>query len=173
MPLTRQKKEEIVKELTDALRGALSVVFVNFHGLSVSDVNEMRQEFKKQGINYTVMKKTLARRVLDKFSFEGEPPLFDGELAIAYGSDLVLPAKSIVEFQKKFEDRIMPLGGVLEMKYITAEEIKKLSAIPSREVLYGQFATVINAPIQKTVCVLNNVISSFVIALDQISQSKA
>ena len=178
MALTRGKKEEIVQKVSEIFRSTSSMVFVNFHGLSVADANEMRKALREKSLGYTVAKKTLIKRVLDSASFEGERPSLEGELAVAYVSlggdaDVIAPAKEIVSFQKQFEGRIIPLGGVLESKYITKEEVIALSKIPSRKALYSQFAMVLNSPIQQTVGVLSGVMRSFAVVIGQIAEQKS
>lgn len=172
MAISREKKEAILKKATDIVSGAESVVFVNFHGLSVSDVDAMRAGLREQGVGYSVLKKTLVKRVLEESGIEGQVPSLDGELALAYSDDAIAPAKGIAEFQKQFQDTLVSLGGVFESRYITVEEVKAIASIPPREVLYGQFVGLLNAPIQQTVGVLNNTVGSLVIALDQIAQKK-
>jgi large subunit ribosomal protein L10 len=65
MAITRQKKEEVVDKLTGAFKDAKTAVFVNFKGLNVAQATEMRRELEKEGVSYTVAKKTLTHRVLD------------------------------------------------------------------------------------------------------------
>ena len=172
MALTKEKKEKIVADVADAVKSAQSVVFVNFRGLRAGETLALRKELKKQGGHYTVVKKSLMKRVLGALPIEGTLPEFPGEVAIAYADDMVSPAKSIAMFGKKLKDSISAVGGILESRYISAAEVKALAAIPGRTVLYGQLVTVLNAPIQNTVGVLNNVVRSFVVALDQIAQAK-
>lgn len=173
MAISREKKEEIVQKVTDILKNSESVVFVNFHGVNVSDANALRRELRNKGVGYIVAKKTLVKRALDELKIVGDMPTLAGELALAYGDDMVLPAKSIFELQKKLEDAVTLLGGILEMRYVSKEEIKSIATIPEREVLYGQFVTAIGTPIQHTVGVLNNVLNSFVSVLNQVVQSKS
>jgi len=173
MVISRQKKEEVVKKITDAVRNSVSVVFVNFHGLKVADANALRRRFRENGVKYTVAKKTLVKRAFSNAKITGEMPALDGELALAYSDDAIAPAKIVAEFKKKYENRVSPLGGIFENRYISVEDVLSLSKIPSRDILYGQFVTVLNAPIQQTVTVLNAATQSFVRALHQIAQKKA
>ncbi len=172
MAITREKKETIVRKASDILGNAQAVVFVNFHGLNVARVSAMRSGLREKGVGYAVLKKTLVKRVLREAGIEGDMPSLDGELALAYSADAIAPAQGVAEFQKKFKDALTPLGGIFESRYITAEEVQRLASIPSRHVLYGQLVGLMNAPIQQTVGVLNNVVGSLVIALDQIAQKK-
>ena len=117
MALSRSKKEEIIKQTADVVKNANSVVFVNFHGLSVSNANEMRRSLREQGVTYIVVKKTLLRRVLDNAGIEGEIPELEGEIALAYGEDIVSPAKGIAEFQKKFENAVNQTTGIISSNF--------------------------------------------------------
>src|SRR3989344_8142147 len=126
MAISRAKKGEIVEKLQKALKSAKSLVFVNFHGLKVSDATEMRRALKSEGISYTVAKKTLTTRALEGESasgrISGEKPALDGELAIAWGEDLVAPARGVHVFQKKFPEALKILGGIFEGRYMNKSE---------------------------------------------------
>ncbi len=181
MAISKQKKQEIVKKVGDIIDTSVFVVFVRFSGLSVSSANEMRRALREQGVGYTVAKKTLVKRALKDRKIKGDLPELEGELALAYlptealageGGDITAPAKGIALFQKKFKDAVMPLGGVFEMSYLEMSQVKTFASIPSQGVLYGQLVTVINAPIQQTVQVLNGIAQSFVSVLHQIKEQK-
>ena len=93
MAITRAKKEEIIEKLKEAFKNAKSLIFVNFKGLSVSDATAMRRALKSEGVSYMVTKKTLANQALDAHKFKGTKPELEGELALAWGEDLVAPAR--------------------------------------------------------------------------------
>src|SRR4051812_1364381 len=118
MAITKQKKGEIVDKLSKAIKSAKSLVFVNFHGLKVSDTTELRRALKAEGVSYQVAKKTLTKRVLDAEKFDGEAPELAGEVAIAWGEDEIAPARGIAAFAKKFPEALKILGGVFEGKYM-------------------------------------------------------
>ena len=172
MALTRQKKEEIIKNVTPAIKNATSVVFVKFHGFSVFHANEMRRALREKEVAYTVVKKTLLKRALKSAGILGALPPIEGKIAVAYGKDVVEPAKSVALYVKKFGEMIEMLGGILENRYLSQEEIKALAAIPSRQTLLAQLVRVMNAPISQTVRTLHEVSRSFVSVLHQITQSK-
>ncbi|MBI4121313.1 MAG: 50S ribosomal protein L10 [Parcubacteria group bacterium] len=173
MSNARVKKEAIVNELADIVSNAGSVVFVHFKGLTVAGVSKMRRELRKAGVTFTVVKKTLLRRVLGGSKVLGDVPALEGEIAIAYSEDPVAAAKGIATFQKELADAVVPVGGIFEARYLTQAEIKALAAIPGRMELYGQLVGLLNSPIRGTVVVLNGVTRSFVGVLDQIAKSKS
>ena len=160
MAKTKEQKIKIVEKLTNAVKSASSVVFVNFHGLGVTDTNKMRDALKEQNIGYFVAKKTLVRRVLES-GFEGDIPPLEGELAVAWGDDEIAPARVVQEFANRHKEKISILGGIFGGRFMGKEEMTAIALIPPIEVLYGQFANVINSPI-----------AGWVVALGQIAEKK-
>ena len=161
MPISKDKKKEILAGLKDSVGKASSLVFVNFHGLTVSEVTEVRKKLRKEGIGYTVAKKTLMKKALDEAKIEGTLPELAGEIALAFGQDPIAPAREIFAFQKKFDKKLSMVGGVFENKFMDKMQIMEIASIPGRETLYAQFVNLINSPIQR-----------FVVVIDAIAKSK-
>ncbi len=159
MARTKEQKKEIVAKLETLMAGAKSLVFVNIHGLKVADATAMRRKLKTDKVGLFVAKKTLTARALDSKKYAGTSPALSGEFALAYGADLVAPARGVYEFQGKFKDKVSIMGGVFEGKYMDREEMLAIAAIPPLDTLRGMFVNVINSPIQ-----------GLVMALDQISK---
>ena len=160
MAITKAKKGEVVDRLKDAFKGAASVVFVNFKGLTVGNTTAMRSALRKEGISYSVAKKTLTNRALDEHSFVGEKPELPGELALAWGEDLVAPSRGVYSFVKKFPENLKILGGIFEGRYMTCVEMLSIAQIPSMDVLRGMFVNIINSPIQRFAIALNEIAKS-------------
>jgi large subunit ribosomal protein L10 len=161
MPITLDKKKELVATLEKSLTGANSVVFVKFDKLKVADVNTLRRSLQAQKVGYQVAKKTLLKRALSTHGIKGELPEVPGQVAIAYSADLLASAREVFAFQKNHKENISIVGGVFEGKYMNAEEMMSIATIPPIETLRGMFVNLINSPIQR-----------FAIALDQIAQAK-
>ena len=157
MAISKVKKGEIVEKLKKAFKDAKSLVFVNFRGLKVADATEMRRALKKEGVSYTVAKKTLTRMALEGEKFTGTVPELPGELALAWGDDLVAPAREIHVFQKKLPEALKILGGIFEGKYMSKSEMEEIALIPTLDVLRGKFVNIINSPIQRLVIGLNEI----------------
>lgn len=167
MAITREKKASILASVKEASESAVAMAFVHFKGLTVAEVNELRAELKKEGVRYTVVKKTLLKRALSEAGIAGDMPDLPGEVAFAYlpkenGDDLTAPARTLNAFVKKFKEKLVFLGGVVEGRFLTKEETAEIAAIPPVPVLRGMFVNIINAPIQ-----------SFAIALNQIAEKRA
>ncbi len=157
MAITKEKKADILNRLNDVLKNSLSVVFVNFHGLTSNDVNEIRATLNKEGVKYFVAKKTLIGKALDTAQVPGDRPGFAGELGVVYGTDAVAPARGVYAFQKKLENKISILGGIFEGKFASQEQMTTVAQIPSLQTLHAQFVNLINSPLQGLVISLNEI----------------
>jgi len=155
MAINKQKKVDIVAKLKDKALKASTIVFVNFHGVPVATVTEMRNKLRGEGVGYMVAKKTLIRRAFADAKYEGVLPELDGEIAVAYGDDQIAPARGVYEYQKKNPEMIKIVGGVFEDRYMDSPAMMSIATIPSREVLLSQFVNVINSPIQGLVMALD------------------
>lgn len=162
MPITRKKKEEIYEKLQSGLKDSVSAVFVNFHGLLVAEVTELRKKLRESGIKYVVAKKTLAKKAFAEQGYKGEMPELKGELAVAWGSDAIAPAREINDFEKKFKGKVSILGGIFEGEYKDRDAMKSIATIPTREVLLSQIAYLLKSPMQR-----------FAIAVSEVAKKKA
>ncbi len=161
MPLTKEKKKEVVETVKNIVEKSGSVVFVEFHGLPVGESNEMRKELRDKNVGFRVAKKTLASRALDDVKVVGERPVFGSELALAYSEDILDAAREIYGQQKKLEEKVSILGGIFDGQYKNKGEMLSIAQIPSMETLRGMFVNVINSPI-----------AGFAVAINQIAQKK-
>jgi len=162
MALTKEKKQEVVQALKGTLSKASSIVFVNFHGLKVENVEEIRNKLREEGVSYVVAKKTLARKALEGSDITGEMPVLEGELGIAYTEgDMTAPAREVYGFQKKLAGNVTITGGVFEGQFVDKTRMTEIAEIPSMHTLRAQFVNLINSPIQ-----------GLAIALDAIAESK-
>ena len=159
--LQKSKKEEMIKDLEGAIKGSESLVFVNFHGLKVSDETKLRSSLRDQGVNYRVSRKTLLLRALEGKA-TGEIPELAGEVAIAYSKDQTASAREIYNFQKVHKGLLNIIGGIFEGKFLGKDAMMEIATIPSKDVLYAQFVNLINSPIQR-----------FAVVLDQIAKNKS
>ncbi|MFA6301071.1 MAG: 50S ribosomal protein L10 [Candidatus Paceibacterota bacterium] len=154
--LLKSRKEEMIKDLEGAIKGSESLVFVNFHGLKVSDETKLRSELRGQGVSYRVSRKTLLARAL-KGKAEGEIPELAGEVAIAYSNDATSSPREIYNFQKSHKGMLNILGGIFDGKFVDSAYMMELATIPSREVLLGKIAFLLKSPIQRLALAVNEV----------------
>lgn len=157
MAITKQKKVSIVDETTKKLDDIASLVFVGFKKLSVKDTIALRRSLRAEGVGYGVIKKTLLKRVLSAKGIDGTYPELSGEVAIAYGTDQLTPARLIHEFAKTHKEQVSIQGGIFEGKFMDATQMFAVATIPPREVLLAQIAYLLKSPIQRLAIGVNEV----------------
>lgn len=157
MAISKEKKKVILDDIKKILKDSASVVFVNFHGVSMNDTTDLRKTLNSKEVGYTVAKKTLTRKALGEAGVGGEMPELTGELALVYSKEQTAPAREIYAFQKKLEDKVMILGGIFDGKFLDKASMTAIAKIPSMQTLRAQFVNVINSPIQRLAVALSEV----------------
>ena len=157
MALKKAKKVELIKEYTDALKGAKSAVYVKFKGLPVKETMLLRRSLFTENIHYSVVKKTLWNIAVKNNGIKGDAPEVVGELAVVYGEDLLSPARISYEFAKTHKDTFAILGGIWEGEFKSAVAMLAIATIPPREVLLSQLAYLLKSPMQKLAIGINAV----------------
>lgn len=145
----------MIEELTKIINQATTLVFVNFHGLTVAAATALRRSLRTEGVEYLVAKKTLINKALANHPTVKNLPDLPGEVAIAYGADQLQSAKGVYEFAKKYPTMLKISGGIFAGVWQDAAAMTALAAIPSREILYGQLVGLISSPLRGLVVVLN------------------
>lgn len=157
MAKTKNQKVEEVKVLAGIVKDAKSVVFVNFDKLQVLEETKLRRALGDNGSTYRVVKKTLLEKAFDGSGITGEMADMPGMIAIATSDDLIAPAREVYNFQKDHKDNVKIVGGVFDGRFVGMEEMLSIATIPTREVLNGMFANIINSPLQRFAIVLGEV----------------
>lgn len=143
-----EQKKLIVDEITDKLKSSVSTVVVDYRGLNVAEVTELRKQLRDAGVEFKVYKNTLTRRAAEAAELSGLNDALLGPNAIAFSSeDVVAPAKILNDFAKKHE-ALEIKAGVIEGNIATVEEVKALAELPSREGLLSMLLSVLQAPMR-------------------------
>ncbi|MFV8806213.1 50S ribosomal protein L10 [Aerococcus urinaeequi] len=142
------KKQQEVNEVVEKINAANSLVVVDYLGLSVAEVTELRKQLREAGVEFKVIKNTIMRRALDSQELEYHEEVFQGPTAVAFGmEDAVAPAKILSDFAKKAEALELK-GGILEGKVLSKEEIQQIAKLPNREGLLSMLLSVLQAPVR-------------------------
>jgi large subunit ribosomal protein L10 len=166
------KNQADVKVLAEKFKAMKGMIMTEYHGLSVAQISELRNQLRKNGCEYLVVKNTLSKIALKEVGIESANEYFEGPTAIVVESDdPVSPAKIVSEFSKKC-DKLVIKGGLLDGKVITKNEINALASLPTKEVLIGKMLGSMNAPISNFVGVLSAVTRNFVCVLNAIKEKK-
>ena len=158
MAISRTKKEAVVDRLKGIFDTARTVVFVQFDAVTAEEANVLRGVCADAGVGYLVAKKTLIRQAFADSSFAGTLPDMEGEVALAYGDDMLAPAQVMGEQSEALgAERLAIIGGVFEKALVTQEKMQSIAAIPPLDTLYAQFLMVIRAPVQGFASVLSQI----------------
>ena len=172
--MTRSEKEEIIASVKEKVIRAKGMYFADFTGITVEQVNELRREFRKSKIEYTVVKNTLARKALE--SVTGYDSVLDrltGHTAIAFGyDDPVAPAKIIKKFQEK-HDKLPVKLCVVEHEVFDGKKLAELAKLPSRGEVVAGILGAIQAPVAGIAGAVSAVLRDLVSVIDAIEKKKA
>ena len=142
-----EQKQQIVKELAEAISGSVAGVIVDYKGINVADDTVLRKELREAGIDYRVVKNTLLGRAIEGTELEGIKSVLEGTTAIAISKeDHVAAARILNKFAEAHENFNIK-AGYLDGKEIDLETIKSLAKLPSREVLLATVVGALQAPI--------------------------
>lgn len=174
MPISKDQKKEIIKKISSSLKKSKSVVFTKFSGLPVIENQELRKKLKAENSEYYVAKKTLLGLAIKDTEYKNiEIKKFDGQVGTIFGyGDEVAPAKVIDAFRKGKEEKIEFLGGILENRFISANEVAALAKLPGRQELYAKLVGSLNAPVSGFVNSLAGNLRNLVYVLKAIEEKK-
>jgi large subunit ribosomal protein L10 len=157
MAVTRAVKEEELQDLQRAFKGTESAIVVDFKGLKVPEVTELRRQVRGAKAQYKVVKNTLAKRALKGTPFEPLAEHFVGTTAVAYaGEDPVALAKVLTTFAKT-APALQIKAAVVQGRAIKPAEVTDLASLPGRPELYARLLFLLQAPMVQIVRVLNAV----------------
>ena len=136
-----EAKKAYVAEIAEKMKNAESTVVVEYRGLTVAEMTELRRELRAEDVEFKVYKNALAQR------------------AVAFGKDATAPARVLAKFAKKHENLVLK-SGIVEGKVVDEETIKKLSALPNKEGMISMFLGCLQSPIIKFACAVKAVAES-------------
>jgi large subunit ribosomal protein L10 len=171
--MARPEKEAKVSEVQQKFTMSKSVILADYRGLNVMEVTELRKKLREAGVEYRVVKNTLTSRAAKAANIDGLDQFLSGPTALAFGiDDVVAPAKILADFAKDHK-KLELKGGVLEGKVIDLDAVKQLANLPSREVLLGQLAGMLQAPMRGLVTVLSGPLRNLTYAVEAVRKQKA
>jgi len=172
MPLTKDQKEELIADYEKGLAAAPHAFLLDYKGISVPQVTDLRDRVRKSGSHYQVVKNTLALRAIDGKALAELKEHFVGPTAVVYSmSDPVALAKALTDFAKDVP-AVQFKAGLVESRSIAANQIKDIASLPSREQLLTKLVFLLQSPMARLARVLAAVPQQLVIVLDQVRKQK-
>jgi large subunit ribosomal protein L10 len=151
--MKKAEKEQLVSELKTRIDGAQALYFTDFTGLNVKRMTELRRRFRRAGVEYVVIKNTLALRAVNESGLTGSR--LRGPTGVVVARDPIAAAKVLVDFAREHEQKPAMKGGIFEGNAIDEATLKRLATLPSRDGALSLFAGY-----------LNSVLMMFALALD-------
>ena len=168
--MKRTDKEQLVTELRDKIKGANALYYTDFTGLNVKRMTDLRRRLRRAGVEYVVIKNTLALRAVNESGLVGER--LRGPTGLIVSRDPVAAAKVLSDFAKENDQRPAVKGGMLDGKSIDKEQVKRLAAMPSREQMLADLGAGLQSPMAAFVGALNGLLYMFAGALDALKTQR-
>src|SRR5919109_178084 len=168
--MKRAEKEQLVAELRGKLQGATALYYTDFTGLNVKRMTELRRRLRKAGVEYVVIKNTLALRAVNESGLTGQR--LRGPTGVVIGKDPVAAAKVLTDFAREFDSKPEVKGGLLEGKPLEVAQVKRLAALPSREQMLADLGAGLMSPMAAFVGALNGLLYMFAGALEALRMQR-
>jgi len=170
---TKAQKQKDLEALTEQFKNAKSAMVVGFKGMTVPKDQELRDQLREAGVEYSVVKNTLARKAAEGTPFEQAADQFKGVTAIALGGqDPVNLSKAITKFTKANPDIFKFKVGIVEGKVVELRDVEAIASLPSKEELISKVMFLINCQAQRLVTVISAVPRNLAIVIKQIGEQK-
>jgi len=171
--MLRKEKEAIIEETVRLLSDTEALYVSDYRGLTVAQLTQLRAALRERGAELHVLKNTLTAIAAERAGCVNLKELLNGPTAVAFcGEDLLGPAKALSDYARASQTLVLR-GGLLQGSVLDADGVRRLAALPSREVLVGQVVSTVAAPLAGLVTVLQGTISGFVRALNQVAEQRA
>ena len=169
---TLKAKTDNVDEIKEKIQKSQSVVLVDYRGLNVEQLTDLRSKYRDAGVDYKVYKNTMMRFAFKDLGLEDFNEYLKGPSAVAFGYDDPVNAAKITSEFMKDNDKLEIKAGIVDGKVIDMAGVNALAKLPSKEVLIGQVLGGFNAPIQGFTNVLQGTIRSLALVLNAIAEDK-
>jgi large subunit ribosomal protein L10 len=158
-----ERKQAVVDELAEKLGSAAAIYLTDFTGLNVKKMTALRARMRAEGVEYLVVKNTLALRALDGLDIPDIGQFFTGPTGVVIGgADAVTAARILSDFAKENDDRPTVKVGVVERQQLGPAEVGRLAKLPPRDVLLAELAGAMEAPLAQLVFLLQGKLSEMV-----------
>ena len=168
-----QAKIDEVARLKEIFESAVSLVLADYRGVNANEMVELREKFTKEGLEYRVVKDTLARIAAEQAGIEGLPEMIEGPISIAIAyEDPAIAFKLSDQCRKTYSPNYTLKGGVFEGAVVPKDEVAKYAALPSREELLTTVAYMLASPMRKMAMMLQAKIREMAVVLNELKKQR-
>ena len=170
--MNKEQKQTFVDDLQAKLTDAPSFYLTDFTGMNVKQMTEFRSRLRKSGVDYVVVKNTLAQRALEGLELPDIASFFTGPTGLVISPDPVAAAKVLSDFAKEFDNKPAVKLGIVERKEVAPGQVQRLAELPPKEVLLAQLAGGLQAPMVRLAGGMQNILGGLARALDGLRQQR-
>lgn len=168
--MKKTEKQQLITDLKSKLDGAQALYYTDFTGLNVKRMTELRRRLRRAGVEYVVIKNTLALRAVNESGLAGTR--LKGPTGIVVAKDPVAGAKVLTEFAKENDQRPAIKGGLFDGQMLNVDQVKQLASMKSKEQLLAELGAAFQAPLSGFLGAMNGLLTTFVGALDALKQQR-
>lgn len=171
--MNKQQKIQFTEELQAKLADARAFYLTDFTGMNVKQITQFRNRLRQEGVEYVVVKNTLARQAVAGLDLPDIAGFFTGPTGLVIGrDDAVVAARVLTTFAREFDNKPVVKAGIVERKEVQPEEIRKIAELPPKEVLLAQIAGGFQAPMSGLVGGMSQLLAGFARAVDALRQQR-
>ena len=151
--MNKDKKKTYIEEMKDIFKKTSSVFVTHYQGLTVKQIDGLREEMRKHGILFKITKNRITKLALEGSKFKKLKDLFSGPTAVAFSEDAIKSAKILTKFAK-INSNLKIIGGIMEEEPLSVEDVKKIATLPTLDEARAKIAAILTAPAQKIISIL-------------------
>ncbi len=144
-----QEKKETVDEIIDECKASKTLLVAEYRGLTVAQLQELRRALREENASLSIYKNTLVTRAFDELNYADGKVLLSGPNSFIFSEDELSGIKVATKYAKRFANKLVIKGAIVEGEYVDKDTVKELSKLGSKDSLYSMFLSCLNAPISK------------------------
>ena len=151
--MNKDKKKTYIEEMKNFFKKTSSVFITHYQGLTVKQIDKLREEMRKHGILFKITKNRITKLALEGSKFKKLENLFSGPTAIAFSEDAITSAKILTKFAKS-NSNLKIIGGIMDEEPLTVEDVEKIATLPTLDEARGKIVGILTTPAQKIISIL-------------------
>jgi len=151
--MNKEKKKSYIAEMKDFFKKTNSVFVTHYQGLSVKEIDKLREEMREKGILFKITKNRITKLALQDSKFKKLENLFTGPTAVAFSDDAIASAKILTKFAKN-NSKLKIIGGIMEDEPLSLKDVEKIATLPTLDEARGKIVGILSSPAQKIMSIL-------------------
>ena len=151
--MNKDKKKTYIEEMKNFFKKTSSVFITHYQGLTVKQIDKLREEMRKHGILFKITKNRITKLALEGSKFKKLENLFSGPTAVAFSDDAITSAKILTKFAKS-NSNLKIIGGIMEEESLTVEDVEKIATLPTLDEARAKIVGILATPAQKIISIL-------------------